>query len=165
MSSKPCNIHPYREMNNIPLILYKGERKSNKSCGLFFFCTGWTSKWCRKLDYRFLDSLISWLICCTVWISLPKSLNFLFISPLISVRQFLHCNLTTGSCSLSISVPLAILYPNIMITSWESGVFGNHAGPFEYYEGSSLAFSAFWQKKGLPRYIFLHPARKQLADM
>lgn len=29
----------------------------------FFFWTGRTSKGYRKLDYRFLDSLISWLIC------------------------------------------------------------------------------------------------------
>lgn len=130
------------------------------------FFTGWTSKWCRKLDYRFLDSLISWLICWTFWISLLKSLLIFFsLSPLISVRQFLHCNLTTGSCSISLSVPLAILYPHIMVTSWDSGLLGNHAGPFEYYKGSSLAFSAFWQKPGLPRYIFLHSAKKQLADM
>lgn len=63
-SSKPCNIQPWMEMNNIPLILYKGEQRTNKSGGVFF-CTDWTSKRCRKLDYRFLDSLILWLICWT----------------------------------------------------------------------------------------------------
>lgn len=47
----------------------------------YFFCTDWTSKRCRKLDYRFLDSLISWFICWTAWISLPKSLNFPFSRP------------------------------------------------------------------------------------
>lgn len=77
-SSKPCNIHLWREMNNIFLILYKGERRFNKSCGLGFVFTVWTSKWWRKLDCRFLGSLISWLICWTPRISLPKPLNFLF---------------------------------------------------------------------------------------
>lgn len=79
-SSKPCNVQPWMEMNNIPLILYKGEQRTNKSGGVFF-STDWTSKRCRKLDYRFLDSLILWLICWTAWISLPKSLNFLFSQP------------------------------------------------------------------------------------
>lgn len=84
-SSKPSNIHPWRKMNNISLILYKGERRFNESCGLgfffFFFFTLWTPKWWRELDYRFLGSLISWLIYWTPWISLPKSLNFLFTQP------------------------------------------------------------------------------------
>lgn len=84
----------------------------------------------------------------------PSLLIFFSLSPLISVRQFCHCNLTTGSCSLSISVPLAILYPNIKLPSRESGVLGNHAGPFEYDEGSSLAFSAFWQKNRSPKVYF-----------
>lgn len=35
-SSKPCNIHPSMEMNNIPLILYKGEQRTNRSGGVFF---------------------------------------------------------------------------------------------------------------------------------
>lgn len=29
-SAKPCNLHQCREMNNIPVILYKGEWRSNK---------------------------------------------------------------------------------------------------------------------------------------
>lgn len=150
-SSKPCNIHPCREMNNIPLILYKGERRSNRSCLLvllgFFFAlvehqsgaenwiTDFWIPWSHDSSAELPESL-----CPSHWI-------FFSLSPLISLRQFLHCNLTTGSCSLAVSAPLAILYPNIMVTSRDCGVLGNHAKPFQYYEGSSLAFSALWQKK------------------
>lgn len=35
-SSKPCTIQPQMEMSNIPLILYNGEQRTNKSGGIFF---------------------------------------------------------------------------------------------------------------------------------
>lgn len=36
-SSEPCSIHPCREMNNSHFILCKGERRSNRSGGIFSF--------------------------------------------------------------------------------------------------------------------------------
>lgn len=79
------------------IFLLSCTRENEGPTKVVFFCTGWTSKWCRKWDYRSLvpwspdpsDSLISWLICWTVWISVSKSVNFLFthFSETISTSQ------------------------------------------------------------------------------
>lgn len=64
-SSKPCNIHPSMEMNNISLILYKGEQRTNKSGGVFFL--HWLNfKEVQKIGLqisRFPDLMIHLLDC------------------------------------------------------------------------------------------------------
>lgn len=77
-SSEPCNVHPSREMNNSHFFLYKGKQRSNKSGGIFSFAL---VEHKSDVGNWITDFWIPQLICWTIWISLPKSLNFVFTQP------------------------------------------------------------------------------------